>query len=472
MFHPHLHHHQPATKAQTTKSTIPSFLAKSNNPFPNVSVEKAQSPVIPEPSKEDSSDDEDDEEQERLFRERIEKAKLEELQKSKVQSQEREATHNTVQGSLGAMQGSGSPVTKSTVPSFLSKSNNQFPSSTVGKIQSPVIPEPSKEDSSDDEDDEEQERLFRERIEKAKLEEQEKSKQQLHQQEVTPPISRGMTPDTKSKIPSFLNRSNNVFTASSFNAQPTGPVQSLSESSHSPKDDEWDVVEKEPTSPTTFDFNPTPGHAQHLTSSFFSSTSQSPSNVSASSTSKFDEAFGGSLFPSESNNSFSPTAFDDAFDIPSKPYTNPQESNDQPQQHTDSANDEVLFRVRALYDYKTAGADDLGFLENDYIQVSQTNDDGDWWYGKLESNGSKGWFPKSYVEQDVGTAELPDFNAPAKPFVARVLYDYQAQQSDELSVKADAQIDILEKIDENWWRAQVEGHIGLVPSTYCEELIQ
>ncbi|KAK9760523.1 hypothetical protein K7432_015365, partial [Basidiobolus ranarum] len=284
---------------------------------------------------------------------------------------------------------------------------------------------------------------------------------------------------TESKTPAFLGRSNNVFTRPSFGAQSTELAKPPSEPSHSPKDDEWDVVEKETTNSNT---NPLSGYTNRSASSFFSSISSnipsSPqtSHQIVSPTSKFDEAFG---IPSESTantDSHHSTAFDDAFNIPSEPITN-QESQNQSEKVTEVVEDEpiVLFRVRTLYEYQAEGGDDLGFLENDYIQVSQSAEDGDWWYGELESNGAKGWFPKSYVEQeDLNPQEiLTDLDTPVpQPFLARVLYDYQAQQEDELSVSADVVVDILEKIDENWWRAQIDEHIGLIPATYCEELTQ
>ncbi|KAJ9119856.1 hypothetical protein QFC24_005570 [Naganishia onofrii] len=62
--------------------------------------------------------------------------------------------------------------------------------------------------------------------------------------------------------------------------------------------------------------------------------------------------------------------------------------------------------------------------------------------------------------------------------VAKALYDYQAQDpQDELSFKEDQVLYILEKEDEQWWKAKIKpgedvedaDKVGLVPSNYVEE---
>ena len=57
--------------------------------------------------------------------------------------------------------------------------------------------------------------------------------------------------------------------------------------------------------------------------------------------------------------------------------------------------------------------------------------------------------------------------APAKP-VHVVEHDYAAAQSDELTIKSGDRVEILEKIDANWWRAKHlgSGKEGLVPVSY------
>lgn len=56
------------------------------------------------------------------------------------------------------------------------------------------------------------------------------------------------------------------------------------------------------------------------------------------------------------------------------------------------------------------------------------------------------------------------FNTPAK-----VLYDYEGQTEDELSVKEGISVFISDKIDSDWARAVLDGKVGLVPLAYVEE---
>lgn len=50
-----------------------------------------------------------------------------------------------------------------------------------------------------------------------------------------------------------------------------------------------------------------------------------------------------------------------------------------------------------------------------------------------------------------------------------MLYDYEAQTDEELSVHLDGNVSIVEKVDENWARVLHQGRIGLVPVAYLEE---
>jgi len=59
---------------------------------------------------------------------------------------------------------------------------------------------------------------------------------------------------------------------------------------------------------------------------------------------------------------------------------------------------------------------------------------------------------------------------PARPSAqtATALYDYKAVQADELSIVAGDKVEVLEKIDANWWKGRVKGRTGLVPATYLQ----
>uniref|UniRef100_UPI00398EBAEA proline-serine-threonine phosphatase-interacting protein 1a isoform X2 n=1 Tax=Pristiophorus japonicus TaxID=55135 RepID=UPI00398EBAEA len=51
----------------------------------------------------------------------------------------------------------------------------------------------------------------------------------------------------------------------------------------------------------------------------------------------------------------------------------------------------------------------------------------------------------------------------------RVLYDYTAQNNDELDITANDIIQITDESEDGWWTASRNGRSGLVPSTYLEK---
>ncbi|ORX98800.1 hypothetical protein K493DRAFT_349026 [Basidiobolus meristosporus CBS 931.73] len=120
------------------------------------------------------------------------------------------------------------------------------------------------------------------------------------------------------------------------------------------------------------------------------------------------------------------------------------------------------FSVVALYPYETSGEQYLGFEKGAVIMVDPTVKADDWWFGKLET-GEEGWFPKNYVYTEKVSSQAP--------FLARVLYDYKGTCNDQLFVKADSVVDILEKTDANWWKAQYQGSIGMIPARYVQQLM-
>jgi hypothetical protein len=59
------------------------------------------------------------------------------------------------------------------------------------------------------------------------------------------------------------------------------------------------------------------------------------------------------------------------------------------------------FRVKSLFNYPgTGGADDLKFDAGIVFiaHPSKNPNNVEWWYGSIEETGSKGWFPKNFVE--------------------------------------------------------------------------
>ncbi|EDQ91894.1 uncharacterized protein MONBRDRAFT_31331 [Monosiga brevicollis MX1] len=53
---------------------------------------------------------------------------------------------------------------------------------------------------------------------------------------------------------------------------------------------------------------------------------------------------------------------------------------------------------------------------------------------------------------------------------ARVLYDYEAQDADELHIRYGDIVSIVKKDPSGWWQAKLKGREGLIPANYVEEI--
>ncbi|EXX74968.1 Lsb3p [Rhizophagus irregularis DAOM 197198w] len=122
------------------------------------------------------------------------------------------------------------------------------------------------------------------------------------------------------------------------------------------------------------------------------------------------------------------------------------------------------FRVKSLFNYPgTGGADDLKFDAGIVFVAhpSKNPNNAEWWHGSIEETGSKGWFPKNFVEIYKEEKEICK---------AKALYDYKAQNSTELDIKSGNIVSILDKSLNDWWKAEFEGSKGYVPANYVEEI--
>ncbi|KZT54344.1 hypothetical protein CALCODRAFT_456827 [Calocera cornea HHB12733] len=113
-------------------------------------------------------------------------------------------------------------------------------------------------------------------------------------------------------------------------------------------------------------------------------------------------------------------------------------------------------RVRTLYPYHGQRSEDLQFEENVVITAHPSKSGGDWWYGSIVKSGDEGFFPRSYVE------EMNNIMA------AKALYPYQGSSPEELPFAEGDHITVVDRSDENWWKAEQGGVIFNVPAAYLE----
>ncbi|XP_048053676.1 SH3 domain-containing protein 19 [Megalobrama amblycephala] len=134
-------------------------------------------------------------------------------------------------------------------------------------------------------------------------------------------------------------------------------------------------------------------------------------------------------------------------------------------------------QVQVLYDFTPEGPGELTLKAGDVVSnVEQL--DSEWYMGTCRN--MSGFFPISYVK----TLNNPNIPAPAsrsewktKPSpepvrgprcVAR--FDFDGEQSDELSFSEGDVILLKEYVEEEWARGEVNGHVGIFPLNYVEVL--
>uniref|UniRef100_A0A803VI20 Intersectin-1 n=1 Tax=Ficedula albicollis TaxID=59894 RepID=A0A803VI20_FICAL len=127
--------------------------------------------------------------------------------------------------------------------------------------------------------------------------------------------------------------------------------------------------------------------------------------------------------------------------------------------------------AQVIASYTATGPEQLTLAPGQLILIRKKNPGG-WWEGELQARGKKrqiGWFPANYVKLlSPGTSKsTPTDPVPA---VCQVIgmYDYSAQNDDELAFSKGQIITVLSREDPDWWKGEVNGHVGLFPSNYVK----
>lgn len=119
--------------------------------------------------------------------------------------------------------------------------------------------------------------------------------------------------------------------------------------------------------------------------------------------------------------------------------------------------------------YTASGSEQLSLARGQLILILKKNPSG-WWQGELQARGKKrqkGWFPASHVKL-LGPSN--DKAAPAFIPVCQVIamYDYIANNEDELHFNKGQLINVINKDDADWWQGEINGVTGLFPSNYVK----
>uniref|UniRef100_H2XVQ2 Uncharacterized protein n=1 Tax=Ciona intestinalis TaxID=7719 RepID=H2XVQ2_CIOIN len=145
-----------------------------------------------------------------------------------------------------------------------------------------------------------------------------------------------------------------------------------------------------------------------------------------------------------------------------------------------NATDPVLAKpeiATVVAPYNATGDEQLSLQVGQIVLVRKKNESG-WWEGELQARGKKrqvGWFPANYVKlMTSGSSSgknTPNDSAKIKKVETQVIamYDYSAQNSDELSFQRGARIVVVDKSDVDWWKGTLGGTTGLFPSNYVQD---
>ncbi|KAJ5073860.1 fch and double sh3 domains protein [Anaeramoeba ignava] len=128
--------------------------------------------------------------------------------------------------------------------------------------------------------------------------------------------------------------------------------------------------------------------------------------------------------------------------------------------------------AKALFSYKAEQKQELSFEIDDMIKIIRKSNDG-WWIGEI--NGIQGMIPEGYIEiidsNNQNNQNNQNNNNNNNQEIKRkveVIFDYEAKDEDELSIKV-GEILIILKEYEGWFQAQNKlGKEGLVPANYCK----
>ncbi|XP_021502293.1 SH3 domain-containing protein 21 isoform X1 [Meriones unguiculatus] len=145
------------------------------------------------------------------------------------------------------------------------------------------------------------------------------------------------------------------------------------------------------------------------------------------------------------------------------------------------------------FNYSPEQADELKLQTGEIVEVIKEIEDG-WWLGK--KNGQLGAFPSNFVElldsgsPSLGNTDMPSVSPKSQrppklssltydsppdylqavscPETCRVLFDYQPEAPDELTLQKGDLVKVLRKTtdDKGWWEGECQGRRGVFPDNF------
>lgn len=126
--------------------------------------------------------------------------------------------------------------------------------------------------------------------------------------------------------------------------------------------------------------------------------------------------------------------------------------------------------VKVLFEYEAEQEDELNLKVGDIVKNVDVQNGG-WWEGEI--GGKRGVFPENFVElikSDENKAPPPTAAAAESKKQAKVTFQYEPEQDDELALEVGEIVEVLEDDDEGWWKGSLNGKIGMFPSNFVEKI--
>lgn len=152
----------------------------------------------------------------------------------------------------------------------------------------------------------------------------------------------------------------------------------------------------------------------------------------------------------------------------------PSIQSSQERGRTNQVSDEKEDQYQIVADYQATNVGEISLIEGKQVTIIEKNERG-WWF-IADDTGKQGWAPATYLEPIVTSSDdlgydwvsVMDVNGKGEQYVAMVSYD--AQNNDELSYKAQEQIEVLEKSNYGWWRVRINDKTGITPATNLQRV--
>lgn len=130
----------------------------------------------------------------------------------------------------------------------------------------------------------------------------------------------------------------------------------------------------------------------------------------------------------------------------------------------DPPNAPIMYSVIVAYDYIGSSPQDLTTMAGELIHVESEIDE---WVTARNEKGQSGLVPKAFLGDIQNKQEVPE-PSPELVEYAEVQFDFNAERSDEISVRIGNIVRVVDNSNSDWWFIEYQSEKGLVPSSFLQ----